>query len=136
MVTATFLFSLIIFLWDWLRVKEIIEFFNPRNLSDEWVYFLREHLVIEDLKDYFFNHLSFGQKKRVQLFVCLMSQPDFILLDEPFSGLDPSQREILLSFLHELAKSMGVILSSHEYEFVKDLLDEVLIVKEKNIETK
>jgi ABC-type multidrug transport system ATPase subunit len=121
------------FLWGKLRVREIINFFYLSNQNEEWLKYLESNLNIEIFYNRFFDSLSFGQKKRVQLFFCLMNKPDFIILDEPFTGLDFIQKSKIINFIKSLKKELGVILSVHEFEMMDELYDRALILKDQNV---
>ena len=64
-----------------------------------------------------------------------MNKPDFILFDEPFSGLDFFQKNNFLKFFLELKKEVGVILTGHEIEVLKKIADQIAVIKSSKIET-
>ncbi|WP_062438932.1 ABC transporter ATP-binding protein [Herbidospora daliensis] len=73
--------------------------------------------------------LSLGNQQRVQLAVALIHDPELLILDEPFSGLDPIAVDVLAEVLHERARGgVPVIFSSHQLELVERLCDSVGIV--------
>ncbi|WP_066373289.1 ABC transporter ATP-binding protein [Herbidospora mongoliensis] len=73
--------------------------------------------------------LSLGNQQRVQLAVALIHDPELLILDEPFSGLDPIAVDVLAEVLHERARGgVPVIFSSHQLELVERLCDAVGIV--------
>jgi len=76
--------------------------------------------------------LSLGNQQRVQLAVALVHEPDLLVLDEPFSGLDPDGVDALSRALAEEIRERGVpvIFSSHQLELVERLCDAVSIVKD------
>ncbi|KTC93177.1 MULTISPECIES: ABC transporter ATP-binding protein [Legionella] len=57
--------------------------------------------------------MSFGTKKKFLLASALIGQPDFIILDEPFNGLDKHSQQVLLTILEEKAVSSGIIVTTH-----------------------
>jgi ABC-2 type transport system ATP-binding protein len=72
---------------------------------------------------------SKGMRQKVLLAAALLHNPDLILLDEPFSGLDVSSSLILRSLIEELARrGKVVLLSSHELETVERLCSHVVIL--------
>lgn len=121
------------FIWGKLKISELTKFFKSESCSEEWLKFLERYLNTQEFENHFFENLSFGQKKRVQIFFCLINKPDFILLDEPMSGLDPLQRETILTFFKFLKKEIGIILTSHEFITVKDTLDKIVTIKSKKL---
>jgi ABC-2 type transport system ATP-binding protein len=73
--------------------------------------------------------LSLGNQQRVQLCAALVHDPDVLVLDEPFSGLDPTAVETMSAVLAEKAASgTPVIFSSHQLELVERLCDRVGII--------
>ena len=75
------------------------------------------------------DQLSHGNQQRVQLAVALVHEPDVLLLDEPFNGLDPVAVTVLADLLRDRASSgSAVLFSSHQLDVVSDLVDDVTII--------
>jgi ABC-2 type transport system ATP-binding protein len=73
--------------------------------------------------------LSLGNQQRAQIAAALVHEPDLLLLDEPFSGLDPVAVDRLTELLHEVAAAgVPVLFSSHQLELVERLCDRVVIL--------
>ena len=73
--------------------------------------------------------LSLGNQQRVQLAAALVHDPSLLVLDEPFSGLDPSAVDELSDVLRELARhGAAILLSSHQLGLVERLCDRVVIL--------
>ena len=74
--------------------------------------------------------LSLGNQQRVQLAAALVHGPDILVLDEPFSGLDPVAVDVMSQVLHDQAAAgVPVMFSSHQLELVERLCDRVGIVR-------
>ncbi|HLR56982.1 MAG TPA: ATP-binding cassette domain-containing protein [Beutenbergiaceae bacterium] len=74
--------------------------------------------------------LSLGNQQRVQLASALVHDPDLLILDEPFSGLDPVAVDVMSGVLRERAEAgVPVIFSSHQLDLVERLCDRVGIVR-------
>lgn len=74
--------------------------------------------------------LSLGNQQRVQLAAALVHRPKILILDEPFSGLDPVAVDVMSDVLRETASAgVPVIFSSHQLDLVERLCDRVGIVK-------
>jgi ABC-2 type transport system ATP-binding protein len=74
--------------------------------------------------------LSLGNQQRVQLAAALVHDPEVLILDEPFSGLDPVGVDLMAGVLAQRrAKGTGVLFSSHQLELVERLCDRVVIVR-------
>jgi cobalt/nickel transport system ATP-binding protein len=105
--------------------------FGPRQmgLSDDEVkqrtQDCMELFSITDLADKAPYHLSGGQKKRVALASVMALNPEVLVLDEPFAGLDRTTSEFLNKFLSELkANGKTIIITAHEDAFDKGIVDE------------
>jgi ABC-2 type transport system ATP-binding protein len=74
--------------------------------------------------------LSLGNQQRVQLAAALVHRPELLVLDEPFSGLDPVGVDVLAGVLMGEAREQGaaVVFSSHQLELVERLCDEVILI--------
>src|SRR5699024_1950870 len=74
--------------------------------------------------------LSLGNQQRVQLAAALVHNPDVLILDEPFSGLDPIAVDVMSDVLREhAAAGVPVVFSSHQLELVEQLCDRVGIIR-------
>ena len=84
-----------------------------------------ERLNIESIKGKIVNYLSGGEKKKVALAGALVMEPDLLILDEPFTGLDPVSRRDLIQILNELNKEKGItfIITLHEVDLVPEMTD-------------
>ncbi len=74
--------------------------------------------------------LSLGNQQRVQLAAALVHEPELLVLDEPFSGLDPVGVDVLSNVLRRAASADGtaVVFSSHQLDLVERLCDEVVLI--------
>ena len=74
--------------------------------------------------------LSHGNQQRVQLIAALVNEPSLLVLDEPFSGLDPIAMGAMSELLSELAAGGATVLfSSHQLDLVEDLCQDVVIIE-------
>ena len=92
---------------------------------DEWL----ERLGLADRANDRLDALSHGNQQRVQLIAALVNEPELLVLDEPFSGLDPLAMANMSALLAELAATGATVLfSSHQLDLVEDLCEDVVIV--------
>jgi len=85
---------------------------------------------LKDRADDDLQALSLGNQQRVQLAAALVFGPDVLVLDEPFTGLDPVAVDVMADVLRERADAgVPVIFSSHELELVERVCDRVGIIE-------
>ncbi len=95
---------------------------------------LLHKLGIEEYADTRLKKLSLGNQQRVQIAAALIHKPQLLVLDEPFSGLDPLAVEKFSALITDHAASGGtVIFSSHQLEVVERICDRVGIMKDGKI---
>jgi len=75
-----------------------------------------------------FKHLSLGQKRRVELAAALVTDPEFLILDDPFMGLDPAGRMEILNTLRSLHQGRTIFYSTHYLDLVTRFADQVLVL--------
>lgn len=97
--------------------------------ADRAVHSWTERLGLADKRDEQVQKLSLGNQQRVQLAAALVSRPEVLILDEPFSGLDPVGVDSLADALLEQCRSgVPVVFSSHQLDLVERLCDAVGIL--------
>ena len=115
---------------EWMTVAQFLGWCRP--LYPKWDADLERALCKQFAlpADRKLRHLSRGQKMKAALASVLSYRPELLVLDEPFSGLDPLVRDEFIAGLLELAGSEGfsVILSSHDIEEVDRLADHVVLM--------
>ena len=90
---------------------------------------LLRRLGIEEYKNRRLDTLSKGNQQKVQLVATLIANPDIIILDEPFSGLDPVNASLLKDLVKELISNGKLVLfSSHQMNYIEEFCDEILIL--------
>lgn len=89
-----------------------------------------EVLGVDGRRDDELQKLSLGNQQRVQLASALVHDPELLILDEPFSGLDPVAVDVMSAVLRERAAAgVPVVFSSHQLDLVERLCDRVGIVR-------
>lgn len=93
--------------------------------ADHWL----ERLGLTDRADSLVQELSGGNQQRVQLALSVVHSPDLLVLDEPFSGLDPVAADTMRDIIAEQASAgASVLFSSHQLDLVEELCEQVVIV--------
>lgn len=97
------------------------------SAADRWL----EIFGLADRRHDLVETLSHGNQQRVQLAAALVHDPELLVLDEPFSGLDPIAVETMSGVLRdEAAAGKAVVFSSHQLDLVEDLCEDVAIINE------
>ena len=98
---------------------------SARAATTRWL----DGLGLADRIDSRLETLSHGNQQRVQLGAALVHDPELLVLDEPFSGLDPLGIATMSEILRERAAAgVAVVFSSHQLDLVEDLCEDVVII--------
>jgi cobalt/nickel transport system ATP-binding protein len=112
--------------------------FSPRNYGypepevDRMVEAVLDNVGVSHLRDKVCHYLSGGEKKKVALAGALVLQPELLVMDEPFAGLDPKSRSELAILLNDLQSryDMTTIIATHDVNTVANLADTVYMLIE------
>jgi ABC-2 type transport system ATP-binding protein len=115
-----------------MTVKALLEFYGElrggRNVSaqvDSWL----ERLGLADSSSRKIETLSKGMTQRVQFIAAVIPAPQLLILDEPFSGLDPVNAEVLREAILDLRRlGATVILSTHDMRVAETMCDSILMI--------
>ena len=98
---------------------------DAERSADVWM----ERVDIASRRDDEVQALSSGNQQRVQLAIALVHDPELLILDEPFSGLDPVAVETMKSILvDQVGRGTSILFSSHQLDLVSDISRDVVIV--------
>jgi ABC-2 type transport system ATP-binding protein len=117
-----------------MKVGEQLRFFAElKNLrgkdADERIDRWLGKLQLSDWKDKRAKDLSKGMQQKVQFITAVIHDPDLLILDEPFSGLDPVNVELMKqTILEKKAERKTIILSTHQMEIAEKLCDDVCMI--------
>ncbi len=92
---------------------------------DAWL----ERVSMTEWKNKRWEELSKGMQQKIQFVSTILHDPDLVILDEPFSGLDPINANLLKEIVHELKrKQKTIIFSTHLMEQAEELCDEIALI--------
>ena len=121
-------------LYPRMRVAEQLSYFAQQHGLDgkaanaaaaRWL----ERMGLADRAKSKLEELSHGNQQRVQLATALVHDPELLVLDEPFSGLDPIGIATMTEVIRERAAAgVGVVFSSHQLDLVEDVCEDVVII--------
>ena len=75
------------------------------------------------------DQMSKGNQQKIQLMAALISEPEFLILDEPLSGLDPVNTDLFKSVIHEeIDKKKYIIMSSHQMPVIEEFCEDITIL--------
>ena len=119
-------------------IREEVKFFarlnQMKNLDDDILQAYFDRFEIKGTLDDKIKTLSKGNQQKVQLLASLIYKPDFLILDEPFSGLDPYNAGLLMDIIKEInAEGTTILFSSHNMENVEHLCDRLIMLKDGKI---
>jgi len=122
-------------LWEYLTCKESLNLMAdmyevPKKVRDLRVKKLLNDLFLVDKADTIVSKLSGGMKRRLNLALAVVHEPEVVVLDEPSEGLDPQSRRVLWNYIRAMRDKEGktVILTTHIMDEADQLSDRIAIV--------
>lgn len=114
------------------NIKAILEFSGKsREEQNEKLESLISEFNIQKVRKNKGNNLSGGERRRVEIARCLASDPKFILLDEPFAGVDPIAVEDIQSIVAKLKdKNIGIVITDHNVHETLSITDRAYLLYE------
>ncbi len=98
---------------------------DARKSALKWL----ERTGMSEYADKKLNTLSKGNQQKIQLAATLVNDPDIVILDEPFSGLDPVNAQMLKNIVGELIEQDKIVLfSSHQMSYVEQFCDNIAMI--------
>ena len=113
-----------------LKVREFLRMMAVLNENERSLDTIIENVGLEKYSDTMVPDLSGGNKKKVNIASGLLKDPEYLLLDEPNSGLDPRARKDVREMITGFADDVGVLVSTHSMEEAEKLCDRVIIIED------
>jgi ABC-2 type transport system ATP-binding protein len=116
------------------KVAELLLFLGElkglrRSTTEQRIMELAEQLGIEEALTRRIEELSKGMEQKVQLITAMINDPQLLILDEPFAGLDPLNSALLMDTLLKLKRAgRTIVFSSHRMDRVERLCDEICLI--------
>ena len=123
------------------KVRDVVEYFGklksiPVSEVKERASYWFNRLKIEDLADKKVAELSKGNQQKVQFIIAVINDPVLMILDEPFTGLDPVNQKILQDIIRDFkAQDRTIILSTHQMAKVEENCDSMCLIHKGKIVT-
>ena len=121
-----------------LTVKEQMIFYgklkaiNTNTIIKRTDYYL-DKFNMSDLLNTKIKELSKGNKQKIQFITSIINNPKLLILDEPFTGLDPINVNLIKSCIYDLRdKGTMIIFSSHQMEYIEEFCERIIILKKGN----
>lgn len=89
-----------------------------------------EKIKLQTVRYKLIGTLSKGYRQRVGLAQALVHDPKVVILDEPFTGLDPNQLQEMYALIKEISRDKAILFSSHALQEVSELCERILILKQ------
>lgn len=98
---------------------------DAQKSADEWI----DRFELGDYRNKPLETLSKGNQQKIQIAQAFIDDPDMVILDEPFSGLDPVNSQVLKEVIREFVdKKRLIIFSSHQMNYVEEFCDEIALI--------
>lgn len=113
-----------------IKNLEILAVYSRIKMTDAALHELLKLVGLEDRADSKVSDYSFGMKQRLGIAQSIMHNPDLLILDEPFSGLDPQGIRDIRNLIRKLntEKRMTVIISSHQLDEIESIANRMIII--------
>ncbi len=121
-------------LYKKMKVLEQLRYFAAlkgvsQSAADERIDFWLDRMRLSEWKTKKTSDLSKGMSQKIQFIATVLHNPDLLILDEPFSGLDPVNVEFLIEVVAELkAQHKTIIFSTHLMETAERLCDDIILI--------
>ena len=119
-------------LYKKMKLGELLHFHGELNQGKDlkkWIDYWLKRLDLMEYKDKKVETLSKGMKQKLQFIATILHQPKLIILDEPFSGLDPVNADLLKDVILELQKKGAtIIFSTHDMSMAEKMCDYIFMI--------
>ncbi len=115
-------------IYDQLMYFAMLKGMNKQKAEENLLYWAKK-LEVEEYLQVTPEKLSKGNQQKIQFITAILHDPELLVLDEPFSGLDPVNTELLKNVIIELVKKgTYIIMSSHQMHSIEEFASDILIL--------
>jgi ABC-2 type transport system ATP-binding protein len=119
-------------LYKKMKIGELLQFHGELNNGTDlpkWIDYWLERLELKAYKNKKVETLSKGMRQKLQFITTILHQPELIILDEPFSGLDPVNADMMKDIILELQqKGATIIFSTHDMAMAERMCDYIFMI--------
>ena len=126
-------------LYKKMKVEELIVYLArlkgmSKSMAKDRMYYWLQKFEIESRKNAKVEELSKGMQQKIQFITTVIHEPKVIILDEPFSGFDPINAELLKMMILDLREEGAtIILSTHNMNSVEEMCDEISLINKSKV---
>ena len=112
-----------------LTVEENVKFFSDISEGHSDYESILSRLNIMGSSKVLASHLSKGMRRKLSVAVAMAQNPDVVIFDEPFDGVDQTSSEEIVAMIRDMKKhNKAVVLSSHNISYIDSIADEVIVI--------
>jgi ABC-2 type transport system ATP-binding protein len=119
-------------LYKKMKIGELLQFHGELNNGSDlskWIDYWLERLELKAYREKKVETLSKGMRQKLQFIATILHQPELIILDEPFSGLDPVNADMMKDIILELQqKGATIIFSTHDMAMAERMCDYIFMI--------
>ncbi len=117
------------FLPNHISIRKVISMFcNRRQIQ-----IIENNELFKPLLNKKTYQLSGGERRLLELYLIIYAEAEYILLDEPFNGLDPLHKEEVMGLIKEQSKEKGFIITDHDYRNVMNVATKIILLHDGNV---
>lgn len=118
------------FIPRYLKVRDLIPIYFPKEAEQDRIFYdpLIATFTSKNIQD-----LSFGQRRYLEVLLIIHLDRNFLLLDEPFSTIEPRYKEQLKNYIKQLSSEKGILITDHYYDDVVEIAHQNYLIKNKQL---
>jgi len=107
-----------------VKIDQLISLMCAKEYGEK----IRSHSFTNKFLSKYSNQLSGGERRLIEILLILYSNNKFLLLDEPFKGVNPIHRETIKLLIKEQLHNKGIIITNHDFITVIELSDNLIVL--------